>query len=251
MAFWKAWIDVRSRFFLVLILWIVLVGETRLDAANSTVRATEEISAEEPLAGMEADPDLQFQSYGYDRLVVDWTTGQGSGTFSILAILLAVGGVLGRASGRPDILTLSFPVPPTSWLWAQAGVAALLLLALGFLEGGSVILTAWGFGLEVPQGSILLACVLTPLSAAIWVWPTIMAMVLLRDSIRAAILIIIAFVASSTPGVLGPMARPYFRNIADVSLWQGGLPWGALLGGLALTGLTAWVALRRFQAMEF
>jgi hypothetical protein len=89
------------------------------------------------------------------------------------------------------------------------------------------------------------------LSAAIWIWPTVLAMVLLRDSIRAAIVTIAAMVAAATFGILGSESRPFFRNIADVTLWDGSVPWAPVLAGAVLTVLTGWLALRRFDRMEF
>jgi len=245
-VFWKAWFDVRLRFYLIFLLWIVLVGESRLDAALESVHAR-------AVASQVAAPDAppSEPGYGFEAVIRDWTTGQAHGTFSILAVLLAVGGLLGRPSGRADLLTLSLPPTRARWLWAQAGMALLLLGAIALLEAASILITGLVFDLQAPLGSVLAECVLVPLSAAIWIWPTILLMVLTRDSMRAAIIAITLMVGVASFGVLGAANRPFFRNIADVNQWSVGGPWAPLLAGLALAALTAWLALRRFDQMEF
>jgi hypothetical protein len=42
-----------------------------------------------------------------------------------------------------------------------------------------------------------------------------------------------------------------FQGIADLGAWEGGLPWRPLLAGAGLTALSAWLALRKFERMEF
>lgn len=244
--FWKAWFDVRQRFYLIFLLWIVLVGESRLDAALDSVHARS-------VAARTVEPDSPdaVSGSGFDGVIRDWTTGQAHGTFSILAVLLAVGGLLGRPSGRADLLTLSLPPRRARWLWAQASVALVLLGAIALLEAASILLTALLFGLRTPVGSVVAECFLVPLSAAIWIWPTILLMVLTRDSMRAAIAAITLMVGIASFGVLGTTNRPFFRNIADVGQWTAGGPWLPLAAGVALATLTGWLALRRFGRMEF
>lgn len=240
MVYWKAWFDVRQRFFLVVALWMVLIGGTHVVSAVASTRS-----------GAVAEDARGAAAHGFDASVTDWTTGQAQGTFSILAVLLAVGGLLGRPSGQSDLLTLSLPPSRSRWLRAQAGMALVLLLALGVLEVGTLVLTAVGFGLAVPLGPVLAGCLVTPLSAAIWIWPTILLMAFFRDSMRASIAGIAVVVGVASLAAFSGSGLPFFRPLADVTRWTTGVPWSPLLVGLALSVVTAWWAQHRFEEMEF
>ncbi len=247
MRFWKAWFDIRQRFVLCFVLVTLLVAPETVSVAVSSAQA----GAVAEAAGANVEEGTLEAAEAYARMVGSWSGGDYHSVFSILAIVLAVGGILSTGNARSNLMTLSLPAKRGRWLSAQATVAGLLLLILCAWEAFIVIATGWGAGLDVPEGQLLLAIALTSISGAIWVWPAILSTSFTRESVRAALIIVSVFVMMEA--VLGATPTQAFNpsSIADLSGWREGVPWPGLLVGVVMGGGSAWWSLARFRRMEF
>lgn len=244
MELWKAWFDVRQRFLLCVVLVTLL-------AAPQTIRLAVASTRPAPTATEAPSQAAPQPAAAFDTYIEGWLRGSAHMAFSILAVVLAVGGILSRSNARSNLMTLSLPLNRGRWLAAQAAMAALLLLALCAWEGSIILLTGWGFGLAAPAGTLALATLLSTVSATIWIWPAILATALTRDAVRAALITISVMVAMLTAGGLLGWQRAMFERVANVYAWRGGWPWEPLLLGVAFAAATAWMAVVRFRRTEF
>ena len=247
MKLWKAWFEVRQKFYLAFILVTLLMLPTMV---GTLVAAS---GPEEPAAGMtdEAGAAVPSAAEAFGRELDLWMAGETHIIFAVLAVVLAVGGILSLGNARSNLMTLSLPERRSRWLLAQAGVSALLVLALCAWETFILMATGWLAGFEVPESRLLLAILLTTLSAVAWVWPAILGTALTRDAVRAALLVISVMVALLLQTYVVEQPWFVFQAIANLAAWEGGLPWRPLLAGAGLAALSAWLALRKFERMEF
>ncbi len=165
MRLWKAWFDIRQRFFLCFVLVTLLMAPETVSVAVASAQAEAVAEA----AGGNADASTVEAAEAFARMVGGWIDGNSHSVFSIVAIVLAVGGILSTGNARSNLMTLSLPARRGRWLAAQAFVVGLLLLILCAWEGLIMIATGWGMGLEVPEGQLLLAIILTSVSGGIWI----------------------------------------------------------------------------------
>lgn len=247
MKLWKAWFDIRQRFWLSVVLVTLLMAPQAVEVALSSARAVEAVEAAVP----SAEPDILEATRAYTHMLEGWIGGNAHTIFSILGIVLAVGGILSHGNARSNLMTLSLPSRRKEWLMAQATMAALLLLGLCAWEAAIMAVTGWLSGLPIPLGQLSLAVLLTSLSSAMWIWPAILSTALTREPVRAALITVSILVALQT--VLGVTGRQEWRlrGIADVPGWAEGIPWPPLIFGAVLAGGSAWWALGRFRRMEF
>jgi hypothetical protein len=247
MKLWKAWFDIRQRFWLCVVLVTLLMAPQAVEVAVSSAQAR--AVAEE--VGSSAEPGTLEATLAYGHMLEGWIGGNAHTIFAILGIVLAVGGILSNGNARSNLMTLSLPARRGKWLMAQATMAALLLLGLCIWEAAIMAVTGWLTGLQVPLGRLCAAVLLTSLSSALWVWPAILCTAFTREAVRAALITVSTLVALQT--VLGIFGRQELglRGIADVPGWGEGVPWPPLLFGAALAGGSAWWALNKFRRMEF
>jgi hypothetical protein len=244
MTFWKAWSDVRRKFFLCVVLVTLLMAPGTVVTA---VRAGH--ASATPAVGV--DPAAQAAREAFQREVEGWIAGSAYTIFAVLAAVLAVGGITAQAGASSNLMTLSLPERRRRWMTAQAAVAALLLLALCLWEAAILAVTGWVSGLYVPTARLALAVLLTALSAAIWIWPAILFTSLTRDAVRAALITVSLMVVLATLARLSGSAFTDIGRLARLPAWQGPVPWRPLLTGGVMTALAAWAALRRFERSEY
>lgn len=247
MKLWKAWFDVRQRFLLCVVLVTLLMAPEAVSVAVSSAGATAVAEA----GGANVEPETLEASLAYGHMLDGWIRGNAHYIFSILAIVLAVGGILSTGNARSNLMTLSLPARRNRWLAAQALMTTLLVMALCAWEACIMAFTGWFTGLEVPLGRLSLAVLLTSLSASLWVWPAILATAFTRESVRAALIMVSVLVMVQT--ILTAAGRPDLGlgRLASVPGWAESVPWTPLLIGLALAGGSAWWASGRFRKMEF
>ena len=247
MRLWKAWFDIRQRFFLCFVLVTLLMAPETVAIAVSSAQA----SAVAEASGRNVEPETLDAAQAFTHQVEGWMSGNAHYIFAILAIVLAVGGILSTGNARSNLMTLSLPTKRGKWLTAQAAMASLLLLALCTWEASIMLFTGWGAGLDVPVGELLLAVLLTTLSASLWVWPAILSTAFTRESVRAALIMVSILVAFQT--ILGAAGRRDLglEGIANLPGWREGVPWSPLILGVVLAGGTALWSLARFRKMEF
>ena len=247
MKLWKAWFDIRQRFILCVVLVTLLMAPEAVSVALASARATAVAEA----TGPAAEPGTLEAAQAFTHMLEGWIRGNAHYIFSILAIVLAVGGILSSGNARSNLMTLSLPARRGRWLTAQATVAAILLLALCAWEASIMAVTGWLSGLEVPTGHLLVAVLLTAVSASLWIWPAILVTAFTRESVRAALIMVSILVTVQT--VLGSIGRQDLGlgRIADVPGWGAGVPWAPLLFGALLAGGSTWWAHTRFRRMEF
>ena len=255
MMLWKAWTDVRARFYLCAILMTLLIAPTVV------VSAVHSASAAATAQGTPASPQETWpqdeESGGWQGLEAystaanDWAHGMEHVVLAILAVVLSVGGTLSQTNARSNLMTLSLPSPRWKWLVAHwiVMVALTLLLALWI----SVIFAGAGVmaGLPVPWKSLALAWIASGLSGALWIWPGMLSTSFTREAVRAALIVVGVMVAARTVTVLGGLPGWTLQNLADLRQWDGQIPWRPLLLGLGLTGISAWWVLRRFERTDF
>jgi len=247
MKLWKAWFDIRQRFVLCVVLVTLLMAPEAVSVAVSSAQATAVVEA----TGPNAEAGTLEAAQAFTHMLDGWIRGNAHYIFAILAIVLAVGGILSTGNARSNLMTLSLPSKRGRWLTAQAAMAAVLLLALCAWEASIMACTGWFAGLEVPVGQLLLAVLLTSLSASLWIWPAILTTAFTRESVRAALIMVSALVALQT--VLSSVGRQDLGlgRLANVPGWAEGVPWSPLVFGVVLAGGAAWWALIRFRKMEF
>jgi hypothetical protein len=247
MKLWKAWFEIRQKFYLSFVLVTLLMLPTIVAAAVASLwpKASGEGLAE----GASAGGPSAAEAIGHELEL--WMGGSAHIIFAVLAVVLAVGGILSLGNARSNLMTLSLPERRNRWLLTQAAVSALLVLALCLWEGSLLMVTGWLTGFDVPFGRLLVAILLTTLSAIIWIWPAILATALTREAVRAALLVISVMVALLLLNYVVEDPWFVFEAIADVGRWETGVPWEHLLAGAAVAGGSAWLALRRFDRMEF
>ena len=225
MTYWKAWFDIRFRFLLCAVLVAITMVPGIVGAAQDA------------------------ETFGH--WVDGWAGGMEQAPFAILAIVLAVGGTMTEANARSNLMTLSLPVPRRSWLVAQWIVATILVFCLALCM--SVILAVAGIaaGRSVPVAVLLGAFFLNGFTAALWVWPAMLGTSLSKDAVRAALIVVALMIALETAGAMPSLGDWRLRNLADLTVWQDGIPWRSLLAGGMLMAATAWMTLRRFDRTDY
>jgi len=247
MKLWKAWFDIRQRFFLCVVLVTLLMAPEAVSVAVSSAGAASVAAA----GAADAQPETLEASLAYGHMLDGWIRGNAYSIFSILAIVLAVGGILSTGNARSNLMTLSLPSKRNHWLTAQAAMTILLVLALCAWEACIMALTGWFTGLEVPLGQLSVAVVLTSLSASLWVWPAILATAFTRESVRAALILVSVLVAVQTILTATGRRDLGLGRLANVPGWTESVPWAPLFLGLVLAGGSAWWVSIRFRKMEF
>jgi hypothetical protein len=247
MKLWKAWFDIRQRFFLCVVLVTLLMAPEAVSIAVSSSGAAAAAEA----SGAMAEPETLEAAHAFGRMLEGWIGGNAHYIFAILAIVLAVGGILSTGNARSNLMTLSLPTKRSHWLTAQATMAALLTLTLCGWEATIMACTGWLTGLEVPLGRLLLAVVLTSLTASIWIWPAVLSTAFTRESVRAALIVVSTLVALQT--ILSAVGRQDLGMgpLADVPGWADDVPWAPLLIWTLFAGGSALWALHLFRKMEF
>ena len=245
---WKAWSDTSRKFYLCMLLVTLLMVP---DAVTTAVESARAANAAEEVVEATSDQVDEDATSSFERQVEVWTRGAAHSIFAILAMVLGVGGTMTRANAHSNLMTLSLPQPRRRWLTAQWIVASGLVLCLCAWE--AFILAASGLvaGLSVPVGQLAIATVLTSASAALWVWPSILATSYTRDAIRAALIIVVIIVSLNTFTTLTGMIEWKLTNLANVHRWREGIPWRPLVPGLGMTAACAWLVIRRFERTDF
>lgn len=247
MRLWKAWSEVRQKFFLTFVLVTLLIAPSVVASAVAASGAQAGESAQPGSGGQEAIE----AAAAFSRELDGWLSGNAYYAFAILAVVLAVGGILSLGNARSNLLTLSLPGRRRSWLWAQAWVCTFLLFVLCAWEASFFVVTGWLTGLDVPEGRLFVGVILTTFAGALWIWPAILGTALTRDGVQAALVVVTLVVILELLG--GAFGQPAFRfqDLASVTQWQTAVPWEPLLPGVLLAALSAWSALARFKRMEF
>lgn len=245
MTFWKAWFDTRRKFYLCVILVTLLM------APGTITLAVRSVQASRAATGAAVNPETEASIKAFSRSVEGWVQGDAYSIFSVLAIVLGVGGTMTLGNARSNLMTLSLPQRRARWLLAQWAVAVLLLLLLCAFEAIFFVVTGWISGLGTPTADLAMATVLTTLAAMIWIWPSILSTAFTRDAVRAALIMVSGMVALRTVAVIVGLQEWGLRQVADLSQWRGNVPWQPLVAGLAMTAVAAWWALRKFERTEF
>jgi hypothetical protein len=247
MTLWKAWFDVRRKFYLCVVLVTLLMAPGTVITAVQSRQA----STRQAPVGQQAEPRVQDAAAGFRRHVEGWIEGDAYLIFAVLATVLSVGGITAQTTASSNLMTLSLPERRRRWMTAQAAVAALLLAALCLWEASILAITGWVSGLGVPTERLGLAVLLTAASAALWIWPSILCTSITRDAVRAALIVVSVMVVLTTLSRLTGTAFTDIGLLARLSGWKGSVPWPPLLVGGALTAAAGWAALRRFERSEY
>lgn len=243
MRLWKAWSETRQKFVLSFVLVTLLMAPVMVTAALDASKA----GSPESGVGEGGLP----ASDAFSSELGTWMGGNLYYTFAVLAVVLAVGGILSLGNSRSNLMTLSLPGRRSSWLWAQSWVCALLVLGLCAWEAMIMMVTGWVAGLDVPEGRLAMAVLLTSFTGALWIWPAILGTALTRDGVQAALVVVSVVVLLEVVSEAFGQAPVGFTSLASVTQWQLAVPWRPLLLGLALTSLCAVLAQARFRRMEF
>jgi hypothetical protein len=187
----------------------------------------------------------------FDRNLEAWINGGEQILFATLAIVLAVGGTTTEVNARSNLMTLSLPTPRSRWLVSQWLVVTLLTFCLTMWIFLLVAMAGPLSGNPVPLGALLGAALLHAFVAALWVWPAILGTSIMKGAVRAALVVVILLVISEIIRSEPAIEEWHIGRLADLRVWQEGLPWQALLVGLVLAGGSAWLTLRRFQRTDY
>lgn len=247
MTLWKAWFDVRRRFYLCVVLITLLVAPHVMTAAvRAALGPTSQAAVDTRLV-----PEGQEPTSALHRAVEDWIAGRAYLTFAVLATVLSVGGITAQTTASSNLMTLSLPEHRRRWITAHAGLATLLVTLLCLWEVAIIAVAGWAAGVDVPVSRLAVAVLLTAASGSIWIWPSILLTSVTRDSIRAALIVVSVIVALSS--IVAPTGIAFLdlQRIAGVSNWRSGLPWQPIALAFSMTAAAAWAALRRFDRMEY
>jgi len=247
MTLWKAWFDVRRKFYLCVVLVTLLMAPGTVITAVQSRRASTQPAA----VGQSAGPEAQAAVAAFQRRVDEWIEGGAYFIFAVLAVVLSVGGITAHATASSNLMTLSLPERRRRWMTAHAAVAALLLVILCLWEASILAVTGWVSGLGVPLARLGIAVLLTAAAAALWIWPSILCTSFTRDAVRAALIVVSIMVVLTTLSRLTGSAFTDLGLLAHLSSWRDSVPWSPLLAGVALTGVAGWAAVMRFEHAEF
>jgi hypothetical protein len=173
MVYWKAWFDVRGRFFLSLAIVTLLVLPQAIVTASRTLEANRgergDATAAQEAPADERRGQEESGMMGWDAFVRAWYNESAGMIFAILSVVLAVGGTMAELNARSNVLSLSLPVRRSRWLTAQASMAVLLTTALAAYVAVVLAVVALAFGQSVPVRIGFIGSLLVALSVVAWV----------------------------------------------------------------------------------
>jgi hypothetical protein len=254
MVYWKAWFDVRGRFFLSLAIVTLLVLPQAIVFASRTLEANrgepgDATAAQEAPADERRGQDERGMM-GWDGFVRAWYDESAGMIFAIMSVVLAVGGTVAESNARSNVLSLSLPVRRSRWLTARASMAILLTFALAAYVAVVLAAVALVFGHSFPMRIAVIGSLLVALSVVVWVGLSLLSTSLTRESVRAALLvvgviIVLEFLGRSVLEAWSPW------QVSRVAAWEGGAPWRSLFV-VAVLGLGgAAMAVRRFERADY
>jgi ABC-type transport system involved in multi-copper enzyme maturation permease subunit len=245
MVLWKAWFDIRKRFYISFVFFLLIAG---LHVAFFPL-----------IKGMGADYQKDFNiqtNLEVTRLMNDYAYYTQRRWFeevernAIFAILLALGGVLTEARTRTILLTLSLPVKRRTWLIAQFFIVMALLLAMNIAVLPILAGAAGYFNSTINPFYALLGSMLLVLASAPYVAITILFTSLTNDQLRAAIYSF-AFLIFSNQLDRFASVHPWFPEIINESLTVPMIPWQGLITIVGLSIVAMAVAIRRFESADY
>lgn len=218
MTGWKAWLELRRRFWIAL--GLLLVATAIWASAFGTLP---EVADHDPTAhAVMGDYAAYVRAFWFGRT--------GGGFLVYLTVLLSLGGVLAEERRGSLALTLSLPVPRSRWILSQAGVVAALVLGLAAVSTLEVVLLGPVVGGRVDPAEALAGTVLIALRASGAIGLTLFFSALTGDVLKAALLSVgTAFLFHLPLGGLAAL-RPW-------ALEPGQSAWPPLAVALALAAL--------------
>lgn len=253
MTFWKAWTDIRVRFYLSAVLVTLAVGPTLVISAVRSAQAADATAVVAPQGGESGQMSAGAWSgaAAFPTAIGEWAHGSEHLLLSVLVMVLAVGGALSQANARSNLMTLSLPTARWRWLVSQWVVASLLVFALSLWISVMFAVLGTIFGLDIPWDVLALAWIASGFSAVMWAWPSMLSTSFTHESLRAALLVVAVMVVGRTVTMLGHLPGWSLQDLADLRQWSGAIPWKPLVLGLAMSALSAGWVLRRFERTDF
>jgi ABC-type transport system involved in multi-copper enzyme maturation permease subunit len=252
MLLWKAWFDLRQRFYCSLVLMLVLL--TVVITVYSILNSTK------PPINPSFQQSVQPYSLWIDQ---NWFGTNAHTCFCVMAIALALGGVPAEKRRGATLMTLTLPVKRRFWLAAHAGMTALLILVLAFVSEAGVLIGGFLIGKShpylttsvMPVFGFWLSC-LPLIGISLWLNSY------LRDAMRSALILIpISVLAPPMLALLFPYLAKWFPwQLEDPGLWMMWQLWGRahirqvivppILVSLAIGLVSTALAARRFVQEE-
>ncbi len=256
MLLWKAWFDLRPRFYCSLALMLVLL--TVVITTYSLLNFTKPPINSDYQQSMQ--PYLKVYSLWIDR---NWFGSNARTCFYVMVIALALGGVPAEKRRGATLMTLTLPVKRRLWLAAHAGMTALLMLILAFVSVAGVAIGGLLIGKSHPYLMVSVMPVLGFwLSCLPWIGISLWLNSYLRDAMKSALILIpISTLAPPMLTLLFPhFIKWYPWQLESPELWMLWQLWGRqhilgflvppILVSILIASVSTALAARRFIQEE-
>jgi ABC-type transport system involved in multi-copper enzyme maturation permease subunit len=245
MILWKIWFDLRYRFLICMTILMALVA-----MHIAIFPYIKEVGADWMSQNAQKQALSKLQTFRDFGNYTDMQWFQNMQRFSLLAIVLSMGGILTERKARSIFVTLTLPVERRQWLLLQAGVVFVILFGMGLLS--SILLFTGGIFLhhDYPFGHVIFGSILLTLTAMPWIGITLLVATFTEDQLKTGLLVIGCMILIDGLAYFSSL-RPWMPENMTSLMIDNGFPWKALLTIFVVTLGSVWLAVRRFEQTDY